>query len=410
MPTTPTKARNLLEAGKATVAQRAPFTIQLVVSSGKHKQPVTIGVDLGAKTIGVAATSNGRALYQGEVALRDNIRHRMDRRRMYRGNRRRRKCRYRAPRFNNRASSRRKGRLPPSIQSKVDTVIKVVNRLATILPTTLIRVEVADFDTQAMQMGEIKLAGWTYQRGEQFGWENVKMYVRARDKHMCMYCGAVMPPNLEVDHIVPRSRGGSNRPDNLVAACHECNVEKANKTAFEYGFPEVAERAKRPLRAAAHTQAGKTMLLKELEEVAPVEMTYGYITKLDRKAMGLSKTHYFDALAIASRGKSVVVLSDYEAMRAVAKGAYRRRKGDRSHLVASLPREVFGFRQWDKVTMAGDREGYVKGRRSNGYFAISDMEGNLIAQSVNYKRLRLVERGGTLLKEVRKAVSPHVTV
>lgn len=68
MPTSPAKARHLLEKGQATVARREPFTIRLKVPSDKHRQPVTIGVDLGAKTVGVAAAAEGSALYQGEVA------------------------------------------------------------------------------------------------------------------------------------------------------------------------------------------------------------------------------------------------------------------------------------------------------------------------------------------------------
>ena len=405
MPTRPAKARHLLEAGKAVVVQRDPFTIQLTVPSGKHVQPVTVGVDPGAKVVGVAAIGDGRVLYQGEVILRDDIRRRMDRRRAYRRSRRSRKCRYRAPRFNNRASARR-SRLPPSIRSKVDTTVKVVRRVAFFLPISLIRVEVANFDTQAMQAGRSRLPGWAYQRGEQYGWENVKMYVRARDKYTCQYCGVVRPPDLEVDHVVPRSRGGTDRPNNLVAACHECNRRKGNQTATEFGCPQVAERTGRSFRAAAHTQAGKTATLDGLAQIAQVEITYGYVTKVDREAMGLPKTHYYDAVAIASAGKPVEVLGTYEAMRAVARGAYRQRRGDRSHLVARLPYEVFGFRQWDRVALPDGGVGFVKGRRSRGYFAISDLEGQLIAPSANCRRLRLVGRASTLLTERRKAASP----
>ena len=406
MPTTPAKARHLLDAGKALVVRRNPFTIRLTVPSGERTQPVTVGVDLGAKGAGVAAIANGRVLHQGQVALRDDIRRRMDRRRMYRRSRRGRKRRYRAPRFDNRAASRRKGRLPPSIRSKVDTTVKVVQKVASFLPISLIRVEVANFDTHAMGAGRERLSnGWAYQRGEQYGWENVKMYVRTRDRYTCQYCGVVRPPDLEVDHILPRSRGGTDRPDNLVAACHTCNAAKGNQTAAEFGHPRVQEQAKRSLRAAAHTQGGKTATLERLAEIAPVETTYGYVTKVDREAMGLPKTHYYDAVAIASAGEPVQLLPDYEAMRAVARGAYRQRKGIRSHLVASLPREVFGFRQWDEVALPDGRVGFVKGRRSSGYFAVSDLAGRLIAPSVSYERLRLVSRASTLLTKRRKAVS-----
>lgn len=165
------------------------------------------------------------------------------------------------------------------------------------------------------------------------------------------------------------------------------------------------ERARWPLRVAAHTQVGKRATLEALAEIALVETTYGYITKSDREAIGLPKTHYYDAVVIASAGEPVRILPTCEAMRAVARGAYRQRKGDRSHLVASLPYEVFGFRQWDRVQLPDGRVGLVKGRRSSGYFAISDLERNLIEPAIGYKRLRLVGRANTLLIERRKAAS-----
>jgi len=430
------------------VVSRSPFIIRLTVPSAKHTRPVILSLDTGAKRIGLAAVAtyvhpqtgevSRRVLYQGEVALRDDISWRMDRRRNYRSSRRSRNRRHHKPKFDDRnpttckvcgrnarkghttcrehaylehvsvENDRRGAKLPPSIRSKVETTVKAARRVAGFLPLSLIRVEVATFDTQAIRANAGKLPSWAYQRGPQYGFENVKMYVRHRDNYTCQYCGKKFPERLEIDHIVPRSRGGSDRPDNLVCACHECNQTKGNKTAEEFGHPEVHEKAKRPLRMAAHTQAGKTATRGALEEIAPVEITYGFITKLDREAMGLPKTHYYDAVAIASGGEKVSGLDWYEAGRAVQKGNYRQRKGDHSHLVASLPYEVFDFRQWDKVELPNGKVGFVKGRRSSGYFAISDLDGNLIAPSIVHKRLRLIERASTLLSERRAldAVSP----
>jgi len=204
MPCKPARARHLLEAGEAKMKSMEPFTIQLTIESTEETQSVIVGVDLGAKIVGVATVGNGKVLYQGEVALRTDIRKRMETRAMYRRSRRSRKCRYRSPRFDNRAASRRKGRLPPSIQSRSDTTIKVVRRISSFLPVSAIVIEVANFDTQAMRAGG-KLVSWAYQRGELYGEENIKMYVRARDKYTCQYCGKVMPRQLEVDHIIPRT-------------------------------------------------------------------------------------------------------------------------------------------------------------------------------------------------------------
>ncbi len=188
----------------------------------------------------------------------------------------------------------------------------------------------------------------------------------------------------------------------LRAAYHACNQAKGDRTAAEFGHRGVQKRVKRPLRAAAHTQAGKTATLAGLAGTAPVEVTYGYVTKVDREALGLPKTHYYDAVAIASRGELVAPLPWYEALRAVAKGAYRQRKGDRSHQVARLPWEVRGFRQWDRVRLPDGLVRFVKGRRSSGCFAISNLEGRIVAE-VSYRRLQLLARAATLLVE-RRAV------
>jgi len=402
MPCKPARARHLLRDGEAKVVKMEPFTIQLIIESTEEVQSVTVGVDLGAKTVGVAAVGNGKVLYQGEVALRTDIHKRMRSRAMYRRNRRGRKCRYRSPRFNNRAASRRKGRLPPSIQSRVDTTIKVVNRIVSFLPVSNIVVEVANFDTQAMRAGH-KLPNWAYQKGELYGWENVKMFVRARDKYTCLYCGEIMPDRLEVDHIVPRSRGGSNTPSNLVAACHDCNQEKGNQTAEEFGHPEVQKRVKKSLKAAAHTQMGKTATLQGLVELAPVSETYGYITKVDRQKMGLPKTHFYDAVAIAAEGRTVEPLGWAERMKAVSRGQRQQQKatvykgGVRRR--ARLPYEVFGFRMWDKVQLPDGTIGFVGARRKTGSFKIRGIDGQEIKGGISYKKLQLLARSPNILVE-----------
>ncbi len=396
MPTSAAKARHLLRDGKAQVASREPFTIRLIAPSGKRTQPVTVGVDLGAREVGLAATGNGQVLYMGEVELRIDVHKRMETRAMYRRSRRTRKLRYRTPRFLNRAASHRKGRIPPSIRSRVDVTIKAVKRITSFLPVTAIRVETANFDTHAMKAGR-KLQGWEYQRGELYQFENVKMYVRARDHYTCQYCGVVMPDRLEIDHIIPRSRGGATTPDNLIASCHKCNQTKNNQTAVEFGFPDVqAKVSKKRLSQAAITQVGKTATLAGLESIAPVTETYGYVTKVDRQALELDKTHYYDAVAIACQGQPVMVRpTQYERMKAVSKGARQQRKGIRSHINARMPYEVFGYRMWDKVRLPDGTIGFIGARRGTGSFKIKDIFGNVLTNKT-YKKLQLVRRATTL--------------
>ena len=55
-----------------------------------------------------------------------------------------------------------------------------------------------------------------------------------RDAHICQYCGAKANT---IDHVQPKSRGGSNNPGNLVSACGRCNSRKGDKTPEEAGMP-----------------------------------------------------------------------------------------------------------------------------------------------------------------------------
>jgi 5-methylcytosine-specific restriction endonuclease McrA len=56
-----------------------------------------------------------------------------------------------------------------------------------------------------------------------------------RDEFTCQYCGS-KGKDLTFDHVVPKSRGGKTRWDNVVAACQSCNLRKAAKTTSQAGF------------------------------------------------------------------------------------------------------------------------------------------------------------------------------
>jgi len=57
--------------------------------------------------------------------------------------------------------------------------------------------------------------------------------VFARDGHVCQYCGL---PAENVDHVVPKSKGGQHTWDNVVAACRRCNSKKENRLPHEAGL------------------------------------------------------------------------------------------------------------------------------------------------------------------------------
>jgi 5-methylcytosine-specific restriction endonuclease McrA len=70
-----------------------------------------------------------------------------------------------------------------------------------------------------------------------------------RDKSRCQYCGKVFPQReLNLDHVVPLSRGGRSAWDNVVAACVPCNSRKGNRTPLDAGMRLV----RRPKKPAGH--------------------------------------------------------------------------------------------------------------------------------------------------------------
>jgi hypothetical protein len=151
------------------------------------------------------------------------------------------------------------------------------------------------FDLHLMQNPE--LAGIEYQRGELAGWE-VRAYLLAKFQHRCAYCHQGDVP-FELDHQVPRSRGGSNRASNLVLSCHGCNVAKGTQTAAEFGHPDVEAQAKSPLKDAAAVNATRYALVRALGALnLPIGTWSGGRTRWNRDRFGLPKTHALDALCV----------------------------------------------------------------------------------------------------------------
>jgi 5-methylcytosine-specific restriction endonuclease McrA len=71
----------------------------------------------------------------------------------------------------------------------------------------------------------------------------------ARDQNRCQYCGKRYPTSeLSLDHVIPRSHGGSNSWENIVCACVKCNVRKGGRTPDQAGLKLIARPA-RPKRS-----------------------------------------------------------------------------------------------------------------------------------------------------------------
>jgi 5-methylcytosine-specific restriction endonuclease McrA len=296
----PARARKLLDAGKAAIWRQYPFTIRLkdrgIAESVTH--PHRLKLDPGSKTTGLSLVREDipRVEWAGELSHRGlAIRKALLARRAARRSRRQRKTRYRPARFLNRR--RPEGWLPPSLQHRVETSLTWVRRTQRLAPVTALSMELVRFDTQALVNPDI--SGITYQQGTLQGYE-VREYLLEKWGRMCAYCGATNTP-LQVEHIVPRSRGGSDRVSNLTLACEQCNTKKGTRTAVEFGYAHIQAQAKRPLRDAAAVNATRRTLYCRLVATGlPVEVSTGGRTKFNRSRLGFPKAHWLDAACIGA--------------------------------------------------------------------------------------------------------------
>jgi len=369
MPTKPVIARLLLKDKKAKVVRKMPFTIKLLCESTEYVQPIVAGMDAGSKTIGCATITDDKVLYQSEITIRDDIKDKMTQRRMYRRTRRGNKTRYRKPRFNNRG---KEGKIAPSIKSKVESHFREKNFVESILPINKWIVELAAFDIHKITNPNIK--GIEYQNGNQKGFYNVKAYVLNRDNYTCQQC-KTQNGKLECHHIVYRSNGGTNAPSNLITLCEKCHKDIHNGKITLKGKVSTTKHA---------TEMGivKSQIKKSNWNFTE---TFGYETKYKREQiLKLPKTHANDAIAICcDENRCVVSDKRIYFKKHVAKGDYQQTKG--KHSEKKMPTgKLFGLRKYDLIkTVKGI--GFVKGKRSSGYFAICDIFNKTITNSVKVK-------------------------
>ena len=296
MPTTPRKARILLKEQKAKIIKRNPFAIQLKYPTEETKQPITLGIDAGYSMVGFSAITNRKEYLAGELKLRMDVSKKLNQRRRYRRTRRS-KLWYRKPRFNNRKNSKPKGWLAISIRHKLNSHIRLVELIKSLLPITRVRVEVASFDTQKMQNQDI--SGIEYQQGTLFGY-TIRNYLLEKWHHQCAYCKKTNLP-LEIEHIIPKSRGGSNLIANLTIACQSCNLKKSNKLASEcapklrHQISVIQRQAIKSFKAATFM----TMVRWQIVDRLKCQHTYGDRTKYQRTKLKLPKSHVNDAFIIA---------------------------------------------------------------------------------------------------------------
>ena len=302
MPTSNAKARKLLKQKKAKVVSLRPFVIKLTYKTKtEYTQKLHLGIDSGYSNIGFSVIDAKQEYIAGEVKLLEGMKKRLLEKSSYRKTRRSR-LRYRKPRWNNRVKSKKKGWLAPSIRHKLDTHIKFIDELKGILPIEKITIEVANFDIQKMKNPSI--SGKEYQEGDMFGFWNVREYVLHRDGYKCQNpnckCKDKKEQILKVHHIVYRSKGGTDRPENLITLCSKCHTPANHKKGkFLYDWCMNGKKV-RGFKDATFMNIVRRYLVDELKsKYDNVFITYGYITKNHRIKHGIEKSHANDAFAIA---------------------------------------------------------------------------------------------------------------
>lgn len=401
------KIRRLLKENKAKVIRRCPFTVQLLYETEENVQDVTLGVDAGSKIIGLSATTETKELFAGELELRDDISKNLTVRRQFRRTRRNRKTRYRKPRYDNRVRSKHKDWLAPSVEAKIETHIRIIEKICGILPIKDIVIEVAAFDTQKMQDPEI--SGVEYQQGTLTGY-TIREYLAEKFGHKCCYCGRPQGKGVrfEVEHLTPKSRGGSNRITNLGWACKECNEKKDALTCEEFGHSEVREKAEAGMKHATHMSIMRWKLYERLKAIYgdSLHLTHGSTTSYRRNMAKLEKSHALDAKCIsgnpyAEPAKEIFYMRKVRRHNrqihkaTINKGGVRKR--------SQAPYEVKGFRLFDRVKVIG-LEWYVHGRRLSGSFVLKTLQGEKL--EIAPSKITLLGQQHAYITERRMALLP----
>ena len=409
MPCSEKRARLLLERGRARVHKMLPFTIRVVdrLAEDSEFQALRVKLDPGSKTTGIALVreteNNGVAvvnlfdlIHRGRQ-ISEALTARRGHRRL-----RRSKLRYRAPRFDNRGNQQR-GWLAPSLQHRVDTTLAWVKRIGKLAPISAISTELVRFDMQALENPDIE--GAQYQQGTLAGYE-VREYLLEKWGRTCAYCDAKDAP-LQIEHIHPKAKGGSNRISNLTLACPSCNAKKAALPieVFLARHPDRLKRiqahARRPLKDAAAVNSTRWALVNALKATGlAIETASGGRTKFNRNQFNIPKTHALDAACVGAVGSITNWKKPTLCIKALGRGSYQRTRLDkfgcvRGYLTRS--KSIQGFQTGDMVKAVvtkGKKTGSYSGRvaiRASGSFNIQTRTG--LVQGVSHRYCTVVQRG-----------------
>jgi 5-methylcytosine-specific restriction endonuclease McrA len=400
-PVHPGTARHLLKSGKAAVLRRFPFTLILKAESNEPVKEIQLKIDTGSKTTGIALVQGAYVIWGAELSLRGQaIKASLESRKSLRRGRRNRHTRYRQTRFLNRA--RPDGWLAPSLQHRIETTLTWVNKLIKFVPIMGISQELVRFDLQQIDNPEI--SSTEYQQGELAGYE-VREYLLEKWDRKCSYCDIKDVP-LQIEHIQPKAKGGTNRISNLCLACDSCNKKKGTQDIEKFlaKKPDVLKRiksqAKRPLKDAAAVNSTRWELLNRLKATGLLIVTAsGGKTKFNRTRLSLPKTHWIDAACVGDVETLKLLITKPLLIKATGHGTRQICRTDKygfPNRHSSRTKFHFGFQTGDivkAVVKTGKKIGTYVGRiatRATGSFNISTTNG--LVQGISHKYCKAIHK------------------
>jgi hypothetical protein len=259
--------------------------IKLKQATGETVDRLVLGVDIGYKCNGLSVRGSKREVFSGTLELEGKTSERLETKAMYRRGRRN-KLWYREPKWNNR--TRVEGWLPPSIQRRYDSILRYILRLCSWYPIKKVIIETASFDIQKIINPDI--SGIEYQKGDLYGYQNMRSYLFAREQGKCQYCGKEFnrTDSSHIHHIIPQPKG-TDKPDNLALLhdkCHKALHKKKKLIGLKPG---------KQYKPETWMSVVRNRFIEDLPESG---ITFGYITNLIRNSLELPKTHYNDAFVI----------------------------------------------------------------------------------------------------------------
>lgn len=296
------KVRHMIKDGRAVVYCRNPFTIQLTYDTTDYTQPIEICQDTGYQHIGVSVKSESAEYVSAQYDLLKGEKENHDDCRKYRRSRRNRK-RYRAPRYENRRASKKKGWIAPSLKNKADRHIDIIQRYVKVAPITSITIEVGQFDTQVLKAvteGKPIPEGADYQHDPRYGIDTLREAVFQRDHHTCIFCGRGLKKGavLHVHHAYFWRGQHGNSLSELATCCEKCHTAKNHKEGGKlWGYDKKLPR----YNGAAFMNTVRWYIYNRIKGLHPdieIRTTYGAATKRIRLDMGLEKSHVNDAYSM----------------------------------------------------------------------------------------------------------------